>query len=29
MENLLIYAVSDSIWETAQQVSRSAISQFG
>ena len=29
MENLLIYAVSDSIGETAQQVSRAAISQFG
>ena len=29
MDNLLIYAVSDSIGETAQQVSRAAISQFG
>lgn len=29
MENLMIYAVSDSIGETAQQVARAAISQFG
>ena len=28
MENLLIDAVSDSIGETAQQLSRAAISQF-
>ena len=29
MEYLMIYAVSDSIGETAQQVSKAAISQFG
>lgn len=29
MENLMIYAVSDSIGETAQQVSKAAVSQFG
>lgn len=29
MDNLIIYAVSDSIGETAQQVAKAAISQFG
>ena len=29
MDNLIIYAVSDSIGETAQQVAKAAVSQFG
>ena len=28
MENLVIYVISDSVGETAQQVTKAAISQF-
>ena len=28
MENLIIYVISDSVGETAQQVAKAAISQF-